>query len=416
MRTPKCDSLATDLWGDMDGVTLNQYAFGKGMTYWGITLDEVLTRLKTPRDFASSGSLDNPPAWVHRHAPDAEIYFVANQADAPVHLDARFRVTGKDVQIWRPMDGEMTADKRVSNAPGTPLSHASTSAPEIASRAFSPLCMQRSLAIPLCRSTSPSASRYLSSSATLRLRLRALPLRRVETKLATLSGPWTLNFPPNWGAPASMQMRQLASWTDSSDPGVKYFSGTATYSKTVQAPASWFRPGQHIWIDLDKVRDIAEVKVNGKSAGLDVGPSIPRRCNRRAETGRKSAGDRGDQRVDQPADWRPSAASGEAGTDSSRRSRSSWFCRGRGAARRCRHRRWSCSRNFRWSHSTRCWRWRRRWGRIWLWPTDATGVGLAGRRHLRRNAKPVMPWQTAVFFRWVRAFSQYLWCRKARAM
>ena len=35
-------SLATDLWGDMDGVTLNQHAYGKGMTYWGITLDEVL--------------------------------------------------------------------------------------------------------------------------------------------------------------------------------------------------------------------------------------------------------------------------------------------------------------------------------------------------------------------------------------
>ena len=82
-------ALATDLWGDMDGVTLNQHSFGKGMTYWGITLDEVLTRLKSAPDFASSGWLDNPPAWVHRHTADAEIYFVANQADAPVHLDAQ---------------------------------------------------------------------------------------------------------------------------------------------------------------------------------------------------------------------------------------------------------------------------------------------------------------------------------------
>ena len=54
--------------------------------------------------------------------------------------------------------------------------------------------------------------------------------------------------------------------------GVKYFSGTATYSKTLQAPATWFKPGQHMYIDLGKVRDIAEVEVNGKSAGLVWAP------------------------------------------------------------------------------------------------------------------------------------------------
>ena len=264
-------SLATDLWGDMDGVTLNQHAFGKGMTYWGITLDEVLTRLKTPRDFASSGSLDNPPAWVHRHAPDAEIYFVANQADAPVHLNARFRVTGKDVQIWRPMDGEMTADKGSNVAGYTSVARidqrTGNRQPGIQPAVYAtesgytvvPLNLaERESVFVIFRNAAPAPSRAA--------------ITPVETKLAALSGPWTLNFPPNWGAPSSIQMQQLASWTDSSDPGVKYFSGTATYSKTVQAPASWFKPGQHILIDLDKVRDIAEVKVNGKSVGLTWAP------------------------------------------------------------------------------------------------------------------------------------------------
>ena len=40
----------------------------------------------------------------------------------------------------------------------------------------------------------------------------------------------------------------------------------------MQAPASWLRPGQHVFIDLGTVRDIAEVKVNGKSAGLVWAP------------------------------------------------------------------------------------------------------------------------------------------------
>jgi hypothetical protein len=39
-----------------------------------------------------------------------------------------------------------------------------------------------------------------------------------------------------------------------------------------QAAASWFRPGQHLYLDLGKVRDIAKVTINGKSVGLVWAP------------------------------------------------------------------------------------------------------------------------------------------------
>jgi hypothetical protein len=93
-----------------------------------------------------------------------------------------------------------------------------------------------------------------------------------ETKLTTITGPWTVTFPPNFGAPASIQLAKLTSWTASSDPGVKYFSGTATYTKTLQVPAPWLRSGQRIWIDLGRVGDLAEVKVNGKDEGITWAP------------------------------------------------------------------------------------------------------------------------------------------------
>jgi hypothetical protein len=93
-----------------------------------------------------------------------------------------------------------------------------------------------------------------------------------EKQLAVLAGPWEVRFQENLGAPVQVRMEKLASWTDSADPGVKYFSGTATYSKTVQAPASWFQAGQHVYLDLGRVRDIAEVTVNGVSAGVTWAP------------------------------------------------------------------------------------------------------------------------------------------------
>jgi hypothetical protein len=259
--------LAADLWGDMDGVTLTQHVYGKGMTYWGLTLDEVLTRLKTAPDFKASGSLDNPPVWVHRHTQDAEIYFVANQADAPVHLDARFRVSGKDVQVWRPMDGATTGagagyssvvkmeDRSGNKQPGIqPAQYTSqTGFTEV------PLDLAERESVFVVFRNAASAPQRAGSVVE-------------ETKLGTVSGPWMLRFPANWGAPPSVQMQKLTSWTDSVDAGVKYFSGTATYSKTMQVPAAWLRSGQKVWLDLGTVRDIAEVKVNGKGVGVVWAP------------------------------------------------------------------------------------------------------------------------------------------------
>jgi hypothetical protein len=60
----------------------------------------------------------------------------------------------------------------------------------------------------------------------------------------------------------------LDSWTKNSDDGIKYFSGTATYSKTLQASAAWFRPGTSLQLDLGIVKDLAEVSLNGSLVGI----------------------------------------------------------------------------------------------------------------------------------------------------
>ena len=49
---------------------------------------------------------------------------------------------------------------------------------------------------------------------------------------------------------------------------MKYFSGTGTYTKTIQASADWFKNGAKLWIDLGEVKNLAEVTVNGKSLGM----------------------------------------------------------------------------------------------------------------------------------------------------
>src|SRR4029434_7507340 len=65
----------------------------------------------------------------------------------------------------------------------------------------------------------------------------------------------------------TLQLTDLASWSANGDEGVKYFSGTATYTKTIQAPRAWFRPGAKILLSLGTVNDLAEVSINGSSLG-----------------------------------------------------------------------------------------------------------------------------------------------------
>ncbi|HEY4064715.1 MAG TPA: hypothetical protein VGM30_22585 [Puia sp.] len=60
----------------------------------------------------------------------------------------------------------------------------------------------------------------------------------------------------------------LSAWTDNKDEGVKYFSGTATYTKTININPGWIKPGSVILLDMGKVYDIAGVWLNGKKVGL----------------------------------------------------------------------------------------------------------------------------------------------------
>ena len=63
----------------------------------------------------------------------------------------------------------------------------------------------------------------------------------VETELTTVEGPWDVSFQPGRGAPASVTLDKLISWSDSQDKGVKYFSGIGSYTKTIQASSDWFK-------------------------------------------------------------------------------------------------------------------------------------------------------------------------------
>jgi hypothetical protein len=101
----------------------------------------------------------------------------------------------------------------------------------------------------------------------------------------TVTGPWKLSFPPQWGAPPSITMEQLISWTDFTNEGVRYFSGTATYEKEIEIPADRLAAGRELWLDLGTVKDFAELSLNGQDFGVLWKPPFQVDITRAAKPG-----------------------------------------------------------------------------------------------------------------------------------
>jgi len=162
-----------------------------------------------------------------------------SRSDQPKDLQATFRIQGKEPELWHPDTGQIE-----------PASYSSTDGRTSVSLSLEPW----GTIFVVFRRPAASAS-------------RALPQRH-DQPVATIDGPWDVTFQENRGAPTKVAFATLTDWSRNSDQGVRYFSGTATYTKTVQAEPAWFQPQSTLWLDLGDVKDLAEVSVNGKSVGV----------------------------------------------------------------------------------------------------------------------------------------------------
>ncbi|MGH9342923.1 MAG: glycosyl hydrolase [Terriglobia bacterium] len=241
---PECDrqfkTEADDLWGDCDGSTVKEHLYGKGRVVWGITPREILTQARVVPDFEHDGDAETFIDWIHRTDASREIYFVVNRKDRKESRTCTFRVSGRQPKIFDPVTGTIRDAQAFSQSGGR------TSLPlEFAS--FGSVFVIFDPKIP---DTQNGAGRTNME---------------VLAPAATIAGPWNVRFDPKWGGPASVQFPELVDWTQRAEEGIKYYSGTATYSKTFRLKA---RKGKRVFLDLGDVKDIAEVRLNGKKIGI----------------------------------------------------------------------------------------------------------------------------------------------------
>jgi len=193
----------------------------------------------------------DPPSpevgFIHRRLPNADLYFLANTGNRPHSFTATFRAQRHAASWWDPFSG------KVSSA-----------------------------------GSGPAVSMTLAPYESRVLVFTDRPIAQKATEAVThfapvdLSRDWKVTLDRTG---VSETMPTLHSWAD--DEAGKYYSGTATYTRTVNLPpdiphggaamldfgvgkpverTQLNLPGMRTWFDAP-LRDAAVVYVNGKRAG-----------------------------------------------------------------------------------------------------------------------------------------------------
>ncbi len=264
-RDAEVRKIAARLWGPCDGTTCKENAFGKGRIVWGSSLRDLLQARGLGPDFGfvcddKECDLD----YIHRRTAEADIYFVINKREQWQQVTCSFRVSGKTPQLWLPDTGEIKACPSYEQAKGV------TRLPLRLAPFGSVFVVFRDVAQPSWRGRPAlvQSAEGVSPSEESKARMASPRGSATRDQSWEIDGPWQVAFPPGWGAPAAKTFPQLISWTQDSDEGVKYFSGVATYRKTLDLAPDQLEAGKRLVLDLGRVRFVAEVYLNGRSLGI----------------------------------------------------------------------------------------------------------------------------------------------------
>lgn len=218
---------------------IKKAAIGKGAMYVGDSIQDLLNAAKVRKETIVEKEL----SFIRRKTNDGLMYFINNRSDKVVNDWVVLSNNASSVALFDPMTGKN----------GLANWRASGNSIEV----YLQLQPFESVIVQTYNSKK-TGSQYVYSQ------------KNGDPK--EIAGEWSVEFLDGGPAlPKKVNTSQLKSWTEFEGDEVKNFSGTAKYSITFQKPSgnsgSWL-------LDLGKVKETAEIFLNGKKLATLVGPSF----------------------------------------------------------------------------------------------------------------------------------------------
>lgn len=293
------------LWlgGWVDGINRTENTYGKGRVIRGQNINNILMSMSVKPDFTyTSNQSGTVLDYIHRATEEQDIYFIANRfavngvndyfyrympflADRYEQVDCKFRVTGKKPEFWNPHTGEITPVLNYREENGytcIPLHLKPEGSVFVIFRNGN----KEDHIMRVDKNTSPvfpsqsivgqypdidfekdgrniyaniynqgEYQLYWTNGKTSTVKIYNAP------EIYQFNNEWSVQFDPEWGKKEPVIFNELKSWTEFTDPMIRYYSGKATYSNEFVLQKKQIKD-KKIMLDLGNVQDMAVIKVN----------------------------------------------------------------------------------------------------------------------------------------------------------
>ena len=227
----------------------DRYQPGMGMGWWGTHFGRNQTWFEPGKAFFTyiarcqmmlrQGVLeDRDDNMIHRKTEDADIYFAVNQGDDSLDVALAPVDPASRAELWDPYSG------RISYAPDEDGKDS------------------------VCVALAPGCSMFvvMNHGKSNYSKTPVYKLTTIESRV--LNDVWDVDFAPKVDEPFSIKSFTLRDFSSSDEERLQYFSGTATYSKTVNLGKEDLSVARRITLDLGELNDIAELAVNGRKVAV----------------------------------------------------------------------------------------------------------------------------------------------------
>ena len=180
--------------------------------------------------------------FIHRRTSEADVYFIANTSNTRQELTAKFAINGSRAEWWDPLTGSITEAELENAGKGAAMKLA----------------------------LEPYGSRLLifpkrAKAATRGDNATKLPVVVGIVTTIDLSSGWSVTFGERASA---VNYDRLHSWTD--EEGTRYFSGAATYQRSIDLPAEILRGNRRMRLDFGEGQAVPEQTLrSGMQAWFD---------------------------------------------------------------------------------------------------------------------------------------------------
>lgn len=270
------DQLANEIWDGYfesyksNGHPVYQKKLGTGQIFQAPFYVETFDALGLGRDFDVQDKEEVKPGnayakgigYSHRLDGEKNIYFITNQEDKKRRLQINFRGAGKSTQIYDPVSNIWSMPHQVNyEVSGTNVD----------------LTLYPNQSVFVILDTTAVHPQNKGQQFNIAKESKFKTIQDISTS-------WAVKFDPAYGGPSKpVQFKALTDWTKHADPTIKYYSGTATYTKSFTYNGNI----KNTWIDLGNFSSMADVKINGVSCGtlwtppyrLDISKAIKKGKN-----------------------------------------------------------------------------------------------------------------------------------------